>query len=149
MTQVERWRAEFHQRVAEAIKRRRDGRMSGAELADATARLGYPLTRSQIANYESGRKQSLDVIELWVIATALGVAPLELLLPGRPDQSVEMLPGGQTATTLAAATWFVGKPAWLEDLTGAVDQLTRAIAPAGIGTAEQFGPVTVTQEAPR
>ena len=125
--------------------------MSALELADATARLGYPITRSQIANYESGRKQGLDVAELLVIAAALDVAPLELLFPGEPDQAVQTLPG-QTATTLAASNWFVGNPSWLADLRDVVDQLTRAIAPirpAGIGPGEQFGPPTVTQEAPR
>ena len=87
MTHGEEWRTEFHQRIAEAIKRGRGRRMTGHELADATARLGYPITRSQIANYESGRKQGLDVVELLVIAAALDVAPLELLFPGEPESS--------------------------------------------------------------
>jgi hypothetical protein len=124
--------------------------MTGHELADATARLGYPITRSQIANYESGRKQSLDVAELLVIAAALDVAPLELLFPGEPDQVMETLPG-RMATTLAATNWFVGNPKWLADLRSVVDQLTRAIAPiqpAGIGTSEMFGAATVTQTEP-
>jgi transcriptional regulator with XRE-family HTH domain len=151
MTHGEEWSRALHRRIAEAIKRGRGGRMTGHELADATVRLGYPITRSQIANYESGRKQGLDVAELLVIAAALDIAPLELLFPGEPDQALETLPG-RTATTLAATNWFVGNPSWLADLRGVVDQLTRAIAPiqpAGIGGSEQFGAVTVTQEAPR
>jgi transcriptional regulator with XRE-family HTH domain len=151
MTHDDGWDGVLHRRIAGAIKQRRRGRMTAQELADATARLGHPITRSQIANYESGRKQSLDVAELLIIAAALDIAPLELLFPGEPDQVVEELPG-KTATTLAAANRFVGNPSWLADLRGAVDQLARAIAPiqpAGIGTGEELGAPTVTQEAPR
>ena len=121
--------------------------MSAHELAEETARLGYPITRSQIANYESGRKQSLDVAELMVIAAALDVAPLELLFPDKPDQTVQMLPG-QTATTSDAISWFTGNWGWVDSLRGAVDQLTQVLRPAGIRPAEQFGAVTVTQTEP-
>ena len=122
--------------------------MSALELADATTRLGYPITRSQIANYESGRKQSLDVAELMVLAAALDVAPLELLFPGKADSPVKRLPG-QTVPTAHAASWFAGRPEWLDSLHGAVDQLAQVLRPAGIGGSEQFGAPTITQEAPR
>jgi hypothetical protein len=121
--------------------------MSAHELADATARLGYPITRSQIANYESGRKQGLDVAELLVIAAALDVAPLELLFPGEADHPVERLPG-QTVATSHAASWFTGNWGWLDSLHGAVDQLARVLRPAGIPPSEQLGAVTVTQTEP-
>ena len=58
----------LHARIAQAIRTNRHGRLSAQQLADETERLGYGISRSQIANYESGRKKSLDVAELLVIA---------------------------------------------------------------------------------
>ena len=126
MTQSEQWAEALHQRIAQAIRDAREGKMTAQQLADETERLGYPISRSRIANYESGRKQSLDIGELFVLAAALRVAPLELLFPDLPDQTVEMLPG-QTETTLNASSWFVGNPSWLAEFRGMVDQLARAI----------------------
>ena len=65
----------LHARIAQAIRTARQGRLSAQQLADETERLGYGISRSQIANYESGRKKSLDVADLFVIAAALGVPP--------------------------------------------------------------------------
>jgi len=107
MTQQQGWGGVLHQRLAAAIRNAREGRMSAQELADETARLGYPISRSQIANYESGRKQGLDVAELLVLAAALNVPPGLLLFPGYPIGDVEFLPG-RTANALAAVDWFSG-----------------------------------------
>ncbi|KUI13608.1 hypothetical protein AU192_04185 [Mycobacterium lehmannii] len=85
--------------------------MSAQQVADETERLRYPITRSQIANYESGRKQSLDIAELMTIAAALEVPPLSLILGGHPDREIEFLPG-QMATTAAALAWFTGDDAY-------------------------------------
>ena len=97
----------MHQRIAQAIRSVREGRLTAQQLAEETERLGHSISRSQIANYESGRKQSLDVAELLVIAAALGVSPLSLLFPGEPDDQVEMLPNRQTPT-FSAKAWFSG-----------------------------------------
>jgi transcriptional regulator with XRE-family HTH domain len=107
-TQNAKWTEGFHQRIAEAIKGARHGRLTGQQLADDTERLGYPITRSQIANYESGRKQSLDVAELLVLAAALGVPPVALLFPNLPDGDVEVLPG-QVMASADAMRWFTGE----------------------------------------
>jgi transcriptional regulator with XRE-family HTH domain len=107
MTQQQGWAGELHHGIAAAIRRARDGRMSAQELADETARLGYPVSRSQIANYESGRKQGLDVAELLVLAAALNVPPGLLLFPGYPLGDVEFLPG-RTAEAVNAVDWFSG-----------------------------------------
>jgi transcriptional regulator with XRE-family HTH domain len=56
--------------MAAAIKSARASR-SAQWLADETERLGYPISRAAIANYESGRKKGLDVAELLVLAAAL------------------------------------------------------------------------------
>lgn len=103
-----RWAKDLHKRVGASIRQARAGRgMSAQQVADKTASVGYPVSRSQIANYESGRKQSLDIAELLVIAATLEVPPVSLLLGGHPDRDVEVLPG-QTMQTTAALSWFSG-----------------------------------------
>ena len=97
----------LHRRIAGAIKSARANR-SAQWLADETARLGYPISRAAIANYESGRKKSLDVAELMVLAAALRIPPLTLLFPQLPDGVVEVLPGVET-TSWDAAAWFSGE----------------------------------------
>lgn len=95
----------MHARIAGAIRRAR-GKRSAQWLADRTADLGYPITRAQIANYESGRKQSLDIAELIVLAVALDTSPVTLVYPGPyDDQTIEALPGVE-ASKFVAAEWF-------------------------------------------
>lgn len=62
----------------------------------------------QIANYESGRKKSLDIAELVAIAAALEVPPIALLYPGLPDADVEVLPG-QHVSSIVAVLRFSGE----------------------------------------
>ena len=97
----------LHRRIAAAIKSARANR-SAQWLADETERLGYPISRAAIANYESGRKKGLDVAELLVLAAALRIPPLTLLFPQLPDGPVELLPGVET-TSWDAAAWFSGE----------------------------------------
>jgi transcriptional regulator with XRE-family HTH domain len=101
------WSDNLHRRVAAAIKRARGSR-SAQWLADETKRMGFPISRAAIANYESGRKRGLDLAELLVLAAALGVPPLVLLFPELPDGPVEGLPGITTPSWDAAA-WFSGE----------------------------------------
>ena len=101
------WVEGLHRRIAAAIKSARANR-SAQWLADETKRLGYPISRAAIANYESGRKKGLDVAELLVLAAALRIPPLTLLFPQLPDGPVELLPGIQT-TSWDAAAWFSGE----------------------------------------
>jgi transcriptional regulator with XRE-family HTH domain len=102
----------LHKRIAGAIRDARHGRLTAQELAEATAALGYPITRSQIANYESGRTRSLDIAELLVLAEALDVSALSLLFPGPADHHVEVLPG-KVVRTLDAVKRFDGDGAAL------------------------------------
>jgi len=133
MTQQQEWGAALHQRIAGAIRTARQGRMSAQQLADETERLGYPISRSQIANYESGRKQGLDVAELLVLAAALEVPPVTLLFGGPPDEEVEMLPDW-TGPAFFGIAWFSGdrELAWpgpeVIDPDDARDQAHEAVA---------------------
>ncbi|PQE01407.1 hypothetical protein CYL16_04810 [Mycobacterium sp. EPG1] len=104
---MEQWDVELHRRVAGAIKRLRGAR-SAQWLADRTAELGYPISRAQIANYESGRKKGLDLPELLVIAAALDTSPVVLLYPGPYELSVSILPD-EEVQMLDAAQWFSGE----------------------------------------
>lgn len=107
MTQKRKsWSDTLTERVAGAVRSAR-GNRSAQEVADETARLGHPMTRSQIANLESGRKRSLDIAELLVIAAALRTSPVALLYPGPYDHEIEVLPD-KFATELEAAEWFSG-----------------------------------------
>jgi transcriptional regulator with XRE-family HTH domain len=101
------WVEGLHRRMATAIKTARASR-SARWLADETKRLGYPISRAAIANYESGRKKGLDVAEILVLAAALRVPPLSILFPELPDGTIELLPGLQT-TSWDAAAWFSGE----------------------------------------
>jgi transcriptional regulator with XRE-family HTH domain len=101
------WVDELHRRVAAAIKAARASR-SAQWLSDETERLGFPISRAAIANYESGRKKGLDLTELLVLAAALRVPPLVLLFPDLPDGSVQALPD-VIVESWDAAAWFSGE----------------------------------------
>lgn len=94
----------MHARIAMAIKEARGSR-SAQWLADRTAELGYPVTRAQIANYETGRKQTLDIAELLVLAAALDTSPVSLVYPGPYDEAVAVLPV-MKISELQAAQWM-------------------------------------------
>lgn len=102
------WSEAVHERIAGAIKRARQGKMTAQQLADETQRLGCPISRAQIANYESGRRQSMDVTEMLILAAALRVPPVALLFPGLPDGDTEVLPE-RHMTAAEALFWFTGE----------------------------------------
>lgn len=70
--------------------------------------MGHPLVPSGIGRIEQGERR-VDVDDLLAFAVALGVSPLQLLLPpeSRPDSSVHLTPKVQ-ATTRAAWAWALG-----------------------------------------
>lgn len=74
--------------------RRRAGKMPAQELANLCAELGYPIQRDVITNLENGRRASVPVTDLIVIAAALGVPALSLIFePTAAGEEVEMVPG--------------------------------------------------------
>ncbi|BAX96324.1 putative DNA-binding protein [Mycobacteroides stephanolepidis] len=103
----------MHARIAAAIKAARGDR-SAQWLADRTSELGCPITRAQIANYESGRKKGLDIAELIVLAAALETSPVNLVYPGPYQDSVEVLPGRESSEFIASQ-WFSGL-LWHQDV---------------------------------
>ncbi|MGY1730150.1 helix-turn-helix domain-containing protein [Geodermatophilus sp. SYSU D01045] len=110
------WAKRLTQVIADGIRAAR-GRVSAQKLADRCTELGYPIPRSTISNLESGRKETISVQELLVLARALEIPPLLLLFPlGRVDR-VPLLPEVD-APTWPAARWFTGEfgfPTTLDD----------------------------------
>jgi transcriptional regulator with XRE-family HTH domain len=119
------WLRALHERIAKAVKDAR-GQRSAQQVAEETARLGYPISRSRIANYESGRKLGLDVAELLVLGAALGVPPVTLIFGGPPEDTVEVLPG-LTVPFVSALAWFTGDEslAWSRPGLGLTDPESR------------------------
>lgn len=89
------------------VWRERRGVKSVQKLADRCAELGYPIPRATLDAFERGRRSSLPVHELAVIAAALDVPPALLLFPLDSD-AVEVLPGLHAEPT-AAVRWFAGE----------------------------------------
>ncbi|KSU59643.1 MULTISPECIES: helix-turn-helix domain-containing protein [unclassified Gordonia (in: high G+C Gram-positive bacteria)] len=126
------WSEDLVSRVAGAIKRKRESstpKVTATQLAERTAALGLPISRSVISDLETGRKRSLDVAELIVLAAALRVPPIQLLYPDIPDKHVDVVPGYGVESARAAA-WFAGLSGLSHvptdfTLTSAVDERRR------------------------
>jgi transcriptional regulator with XRE-family HTH domain len=127
MTQDQEWSESLCRRIGEAIKAARGGQISAQQLAERTTALGFPVSRSRIANLENARKQTPNLAELIVLSEALGITPLKLLFPGAPDELVDVLPG-QPVTTLDARARFVGNTDELMTLRDQVRKIQRAMA---------------------
>lgn len=108
MTQSD-WQERLAAVVAWQVRRYRKLRgLSAQQLADRCSELGFPLKRSVIANFESGRRTTVTVAELIVLAKALQVAPSMLVFPLGAADTVELLPG-QRVPTWPAVQWFTGR----------------------------------------
>lgn len=103
------WGPRLVEVVAGEVRRHRTRRgMSTQALADACAALGWPIKRTVLSNLESGYRETITVPELFVIAQALEVAPLQLLLPLGNADSVEIRPGVEVST-VDALLWLAGE----------------------------------------
>jgi transcriptional regulator with XRE-family HTH domain len=93
----------FRGQVGEAIRlaRERAG-LSAVKLAEATG-----IHRVAIGNIEKGERE-VTLVELVVLARALGATPVQLVYPGVPDRLVEVLPGVE-AKAIDAVMWFSGE----------------------------------------
>jgi transcriptional regulator with XRE-family HTH domain len=80
--------------VASQVRLWRDKRgLSAQRLADRTAGLAGPIPRNVLANLEGGRRDTVSVAELFILAKALNAAPVDLLFPADADAEVEVAPG--------------------------------------------------------
>lgn len=105
----ERWLGEFIQTIAREIKYWRVKRgLSAQQLCDRLENdYGLPFKRSVLANLENGRRPSLSVAELLLIAQALDVPPMQLLFSVGRQREVSVGPG-KTVPIWLAMDWFRG-----------------------------------------
>jgi len=85
---------------------RKNSKLTAEELA---SKVGLGLTRSVLANLESGRKQGLTVSQLIGISAVLGVRPIDLIFDLTEPYERFPLTDGEaslTASTWLAAEWF-------------------------------------------
>ncbi|MFI6287240.1 helix-turn-helix domain-containing protein [Streptomyces sp. NPDC051018] len=108
MTQND-WQGRLTGHVADTVRRHRKERgLSAQGLADACAALGYEIPRTAIANLENGRRSSVEIAEIFVLARALGIPPIVLLLPIGTAGAAEVVPG-QSLPIWDAVAWFTAE----------------------------------------
>jgi transcriptional regulator with XRE-family HTH domain len=107
---LDQWSAAFTSRIAQGVREsRRAAGLTMAEVAQGCADRGVPeFTEHSLKNLESGRKTSVTVAEVVVLADILGVPPVTLLFPLGSSATVEVLPGRE-ASTWDAIAWFTGE----------------------------------------
>jgi transcriptional regulator with XRE-family HTH domain len=135
------WQGRLTAVVAREVRRHRDRRrLSAQQLADRTAEFGMAIPRNVLANLESGRRETITVAEVLVLAAVLGVSPMELICPVGYDAEIEILPG-RKMDPLQASRWVDGQ--LILDGTGPTSDLR---APSlgeesGISLIEQYAAV--------
>lgn len=82
--------------------------MSAQQLADRCQQLGFAIPRPVLSNLENGRRESVTLAELVVLARALGVSPTLLVAPAGRQEAIEILPG-EDMRTWDAARWVTGE----------------------------------------
>lgn len=110
VTQHEQWAQRIAATVGKRVRELRsatDVKLSAQALSDRTTELGYTVTRTVIADMESGRRKQVLVPELLALAAALEVPPSLLLLEEFPDGGVEVLPD-RVVDGVTALAWIAG-----------------------------------------
>ena len=104
----ENWPAALAGTIAGEVRRYRKLRgMTAQELADRCGEIGMPFPRAVLANFETGRRPTVSVAELLVLAAALEVPPVVLIAPIGRARTAEALPG-QELDPWAEALWASG-----------------------------------------
>ncbi|WP_328912511.1 MULTISPECIES: helix-turn-helix transcriptional regulator [unclassified Streptomyces] len=106
----DQWPTALTARVARGVREaRRAAGLTMGEVAQGCAERGWAeFTEHSMKNLESGRKASIAVADLLVLADVLGVPPVSLLFPLGAAATVEVLPGREVSTWDALA-WFTGE----------------------------------------
>lgn len=114
----EGWDKRLTRSVAAQVRwYRQQRKMSAQDLSDRCAELGLPIARPVLSNLENGRRESITLAELVVLARALDVAPVLLVAPVGREATVEILPGRE-ATAFGAMLWFAGEAELVDDEYG-------------------------------
>lgn len=105
------WAQALAVQVGRNVRRLREAperRWSAEDLAKRTAALGYEIKRPVISNLENGRRGSVTLTDLVVLAQAFGTSPMLLILPLGEEESVDLAPGRSYATS-EAFDWWAGR----------------------------------------
>lgn len=82
MKQGREWPGDWTEHIGKAVARHRKQKgLSAQALSDRCAEMGFRIPRNTITNLENGRKESVPVHEMWLLARALDVAAIDLLFP--------------------------------------------------------------------
>lgn len=121
------WTVRYTQVVSTQVRHYRSLRgLSAQQVSDRCTELGVPLARAVISHLENGRRESVSVGEVFLLAKALEVAPIELLTA--PDGGTEVAPG-LILDRASAVGWIAGALDWAA-LNAAAADLARAQADA-------------------
>jgi transcriptional regulator with XRE-family HTH domain len=103
------WPERLAATIAGEVRRYRlNLKMSAQQLADRCAELGMEIPRAVISNLENGRRTSVTVAEVLVLAAALDVPPAALVFPVGYAERTEALPGAKVPP-FEAVTWLGGE----------------------------------------
>ncbi|MDX3747494.1 helix-turn-helix transcriptional regulator [Streptomyces sp. AK08-02] len=106
---VPEWADRIKANVAGEVRRRRkEMGWSAQDLADACEQLGHPIPRNVIANMESGRRASLPLVDVMVLAAALETYPVCLIFPVGYVERTQELPFQGLVPTWDALRRFTG-----------------------------------------
>lgn len=121
------WPERLAARVANEVRRYRlNLNLSAQQLSDRCTELGMEIPRAVISNMENGRRTSVSLAELLVLAAALDVPPASLAFPVGYDEETEALPGTPTPP-YEAVRWFGGE----EQSTNPANAAQGAAGPSG------------------
>lgn len=109
------WASDLAGQFGQAVKFWREKmELTAVELSNRTREIGYPITRATIAKIESNSRNSkVDVAEVITLATALHVAPIDLIFPGLPDRRISATRRVETVSE-HAQEWFTSDPQFEE-----------------------------------
>ncbi|WP_371661439.1 transcriptional regulator [Streptomyces sp. NBC_00280] len=106
---VPEWADRVKANVAGEVRRRRkEMGWSAQDLADQCEQLGHPIPRNVIANMESGRRASLPLVDVMVLAAALETYPVCLIFPVGYVERTQELPFQGLVPTWDALRRFTG-----------------------------------------
>ncbi|MFJ9868425.1 helix-turn-helix domain-containing protein [Streptomyces sp. NPDC101165] len=104
------WADRIKANVAGEVRRRRkEMGWSAQDLADQCERLGHLIPRNVIANMESGRRANLPLVDVMVLAAALGTYPVCLIFPVGYVEQTQELPFQDLVPTWDALRRFTGE----------------------------------------
>lgn len=102
------WAGSIAVQIGKNIQRARKlAAMSALQLSTACEVSGYPIPRSTIANIESGRKETVSLQELMIIAHALNTPALTLIqYPYDAAKEARLTPNSEPVLSIDAAALF-------------------------------------------